>query len=400
MKRISVLISQSVLFAAVFFTAACKETIEEPVTQVSPLAFSDSSRANLKNSRYQAVLDKYVKKGLPGVVTAILTPKEGIWLGASGYARLENKEPMQPNQIHYLASVTKMYTATAIMLLVERGKINLDEKMSAYIPGKYWTKLTNGDRITVRQLLNHTSGLHDYTESTQFISDAFNDYTAKLTADDYIAYVYSKPSLSEPGAEWHYSNVNYILLAKIIDYVTGEDHSRFISSAIIQKLGLQNTYYKNEAGYPKPKGLVNSYMDRYGNKTLENASDVQNKFTESFIGEDGVLASSYNMALFIKALFSGKLVKSETLQTMMTWKTFPQNSLWDGYGLGLGRRATNRGYCIGHSGSLIGTQSALYYFPDRNIAIATMTNVGQFANSPYETTFKELFNELIEVAVE
>ncbi|HEX8546272.1 MAG TPA: serine hydrolase domain-containing protein [Cytophagaceae bacterium] len=385
---------------------ACKKEIEIPVSPGKAFGFRDSSAANPKHARYRALVDKYVRKGYTGLIVSIYSPQYGQWLGAGGYARIENREKMDIANIHYIESVTKTFTAVAVMMLVEEGKIRLDEPMKTYLPEIYWKDISNGDRITVRQLLDHSSGITNYTENLKFISDAFNEYTIELTTEDYINYIKHKKALFEPGTKYSYSNADYTLLAKIMDNVTG-DHASFMQKRIFDAIGLKHTYYHASPSYPKPDGLINSYFDRLGNGKVENVSDVQNKFTASFIGEDGMLSNVYDLTVFSTALFNGQLLKPSTLAQMQQFRSISQDSFdyeesgWTGYGLGLARRPTPQGDMIGHGGSLIGGRTEMYYFPSTGVAIAAAINVGAYAGGPLVDTFpKEFLRELAEMASE
>jgi len=382
--------------------SGCKEEVNIPVSPATTFNFADSSTANPNHARYQALVDKYVKKGYPGLLVSIYSPRYGQWLGAGGYARIEDQQKMRVTNIHYIESVTKTFTAVAVMMLVEEGKVRLDEPMKTYLPEFYWKDVPNGEQVTIRQLLNHTSGIPSYTENLKFISDTFNNYTLPITPEDYIRYVKGKKALFAAGTEHYYSNTNYTLLAKIMDYVTG-NHTVFMQQRIFDALGLKHTYYRATPSYPQPPGLVNAYFDRLADGRIENVSDVQNKFTASFIGEDGMLSNVYDLTVFIRALFNGQLVKPTTLREM---QQFIQLSLegsegWNGYGLGIARLPTPQGIFIGHGGSLVGGKTHLYYFPDTGVAFAAAINAGVYAKGPLAESFDtEFLQELMRVAAE
>lgn len=382
--------------------SGCKDVINIPVSPATAFNFSDSSAANPNHARYQALVDKYVKKGYSGLLVSIYSPRYGQWLGAGGYARIEDREKMRVTNIHYIESVTKTFTAVAVIMLVEEGKIGLDEPMKTYLPELYWKELPNGEQVTIRQLLSHTSGILSYADNLKFISDAFNNYNIPITTEDYIRYVKGLKALFAPGTDFSYSNTNYTLLAKIMDYVTG-NHAVFMQKRIFDALGLKQTYYHATPGYPQPPGLVNAYFDRLADGRIENVSDVQNKFTASFIGEDGILSNVYDLTAFIRALFNGQLVKPATLREMQQFRQLTEDSPegWNGYGFALARRPTPKGIMIGHGGSLIGGKTHLYYFPDTGVAFAASINAGVYAKGPLADSFdKEFLQELAQVAAE
>lgn len=348
---------------------------------------------------YQALLDKYVDKGLPGLAVLISTPGEGLWIGTSGYARIEDKTPMKKCNIFYSASIGKTYCAVAIMKLAEEGKLNLDDHINLYLAADICDKIPNGNTATIRDLLGHRAGIPNFDYNTQFIADVLND-PFSLTTGDLVKYEYYKNPLFQPGDEFAYSSTGYELLATIMDKVTGESHSKYYTSHIFQPSGLHDTYYKNEAGFPYPDGLVNCYFERLNGGRIENVSDVNNYLTRIFTGSDGIMASVYDHYLFIGDLVKGDMVSDQSFQQMTDWKETKPGSA-DKYGLGLFRRETPYGYRIGHVGRAMGEGTDMYYFPEHDITIITATNLGTFLDTELSLIYTEDFqDELLDVVFE
>jgi D-alanyl-D-alanine carboxypeptidase len=381
----------------VFFTLfSCeKNELNEPVSSDCSLPFADSSVNNPKNSAYQALLDKYVKKGLPGLIVLIRTPAEGLWIGASGYARIEDRTPMKKCKIVYSASIGKTYCAVAIMKLIEEGKLSLDDKINLYLPADVCDKIPNGNIATIRNLLGHRAGIPNCDYQPQFIADVLND-PFSIATDDLIKYVYCKKPLFVPGEGYEYSSTGYEIMARIIDKVTGQNHSKYYTSRIFQPLGLNSTYYKNEAGFPKPGGLVNCYFDRLGDGKIENVSDVNNYLTRILTGSDGIMASVYDYYLFIEALVKGDLVSPQSFRQMTEWRdTYSWST--NKYGFGLFRKESSYGYKIGHSGSAMGAASDMYYFPEHDITIVSACNLGTFIETELSLKYENFRDELPDV---
>ena len=307
---------------------------------------------------------------------------KGIWNGAAGYAKIETKEPMTPMHLHYSGSNAKTYTATAIMMLVEAGKIRLDAKINTYLPQSLCNNIGNGNEATVRQLLNHTSGIKDFLDDIKYAIDSLNEPFGSYSPQIFLEYIYDQPPDFPAGSRHEYSNTNYLLLAMLMDYVLGESHANFINARIFRHLGLENTYYKNEPGLPKPPGLVNSYADILGNGKLINVSDIQNHYANATIGEDGYIASSYDYARFLEALFNGDLVSQSSLNEMTKWTGGGY------YGFGLAYANTPYGRAVGHGGGFAGTLTQRRYFPDSKTTIVILANVGDVGKPP------QLFGEL------
>ena len=176
---------------------------------------------------------------------AIDDPVYGFWAGASGMARLETGQPMTKYHIQRGGSIPKMYTGTAIMLLYEEGLIDLDAKMNTYLPKSICDNITNGNEITIRHLLTHSSGLYEYSSNPQYYFDIMNnpgeiDYTPL----ELIEFMYGKPADFEPGEYTYYCDSNFLLLAVIIDYIINGNHAQYFKEKIFDPNGLTHTYYK------------------------------------------------------------------------------------------------------------------------------------------------------------
>ncbi len=387
-----------VISTLVFFSVySCKKAeLNEPVSSDCSLAFADSSANNPKNSTYQAVLDKYVKKGLPGLVVLIRTPNEGLWIGASGYARIEDNTPMKKCNIVYSGSIAKTYTAVAIMFLYEEGKIKLDDKINQYLSKDICDNIPNGNKATIRQLLSHTSGIPNLDSDPGFVSKILNE-PFSITRQNVLKIMYGEKPLFKPGEGYEYSSTGFELLTHIIDEVTGEPHGSYFTSHIFMPLGVQNTY-KSEEDLPKPEGLINAYFDRLGDGKIENVSDINYHLTEILSGASGIMASIYDYYVFNEALFKGNLLAKETLDQMTVWHDTYTSKPKNKYGLGLYRIETKYGYKVGHDGDGIGEGTDMFYFPEYDITIVTATNLGTFLDTDLSRKYNNDFqDELLDV---
>lgn len=362
------------------------------------LDFPDSSQVNPKGVAYQGLIDRVVTRGVPGVVLLVRTPSEGLWIGAAGKSKIETGDAMLPCHVHHSASVAKMYMGTAAMLLVEEGRLDLDATIDTYLDEALSDRIDNARKATVRQLLNHTSGIRDFVVETKFLTDYFNDFFNDYTTRDFLRYVYHKPASFEPGASVAYSNTNFVLLTLIIDRVTGKPHGEFLTERIFKKAGLTQTYYKNEAGYPSPPGLVNSYWDRYGNGQLENITEVAIHFDDTNVGHDAMLASAHDFAKFIEALMRGEIVSQASLDQMMMWQWAADEELF--YGLALLRQATAYGDAIGHGGANLGVAMQVHYYQEHDVTILFCSNVAGFFQSPARDPLLRLMKDVEKVVFE
>jgi D-alanyl-D-alanine carboxypeptidase len=263
---------------------------------------------------YQAIVDKYVRKGLPGLVMLIKTPGGGTWVGAKGYARLEDRTPMKPETVFHTLGLTGLFTATAIMMLRDEGLIDLDVPIDRYLPRDLVDKIANSHTATVRHLLGYTSGIPDHSADVP----PWNDPRLDLTWRDKLAEIYGRPALFQSGESFHFCNAEKKLLAVIIDRLTGS-HVEFFRERIVQPLGLGNTYYKDEPGLPNLPAMADSYYDRFGDGNLENIGpDMRLQVFRKGYGDSGLFSTVGDIARFLEALFNGQLVTPDSLQAMTT----------------------------------------------------------------------------------
>lgn len=373
MKKVSIKahcrLSLLLALGLAFIVSACKLNINQTVE--TPNTFWDESlNTHPRRAEFQQLLNNYVRRGLPGVVMFVKSPR-GIWNGAAGYAKIETKEPMTPTNLHYSDSMAKTYTATAIMMLVEEGKIQLDTKINEHLPRSICDKIGNGNEATVRQLLNHSSGIKNFTDDIIFQLDIFNDPFRPIPPEKQLQYIYGESPYFPAGRGTEYSNTNFLLLAMIMDNVLDESHAKLISDRIIRHLELESTYYKNEPDYPKPSGLVNTYADFLGNGNLENWSEEENALCETMeVGHSGFIASSSDFARFLEALLSGELVSETSLSDM---RAGVDNRA---YGLGFEFYNTRYGKAIGHTGDFLGSQALMLYYLNEETYLVILMNVG------------------------
>lgn len=374
--------------AAVVCVAGCTLDIYAPL-EPPPETWDPTLNTHPNGPVFQELLNRHVREGLPGVVLLVRTP-QGQWNGAAGYAKIETAEPMLPTHRHFAASVTKMYTAAAVLLLAEDGIIELDAKISQYLPAAVYGDIPNGADATVRQLLGHTSGIPGF-DVLDYDLDTLNDPMGSYPPERMLSYVKGQSPIFAPGTGYFYSNVNYLLLALIMDHVTGAGHANVISERILRPLGLSATYYRNEPGYPKPPGLVNSYHDLAGDGRLMNVSDLTTHYAGMFMGYSGVIASSADFAEFIEALLEGRLIGQASLAEMQ------ERTECSCYGLGLSFIQTPYGLGVGHDGGDFGILSEVRRFPDADATLVLLVNGGN--SGVTERLFNRLWDKAMQTAL-
>jgi len=342
-------------------------------------------------SPYHQLLKKYVKKGLPGAIILVQKPNN-VAINAYGYSNTELKRKLSPNNIFYSASFGKVYCATAIMLLEQEKRLNIQDKIKEYLPDSIWKNIQNGGELTIQQLLNHSSGLPNLDYNRTFDSIVVTDpFSLKRSTIISIILKDQTKNLSQDK----YSSSNYELLALIIDGIT-KNHAVFYNENIIKPLNLKNTFYKNELSYPASINLVDCYTEDFDNKLI-NISSPNSFVTSVLTGSDGVLASIQDYHAFFQSLIKGKILNETELNKMQNWVVVDSTK---SYGLGLIRLKTKYGYAIGHDGDAWGEGIDVWYFPTYDISIVAATNVGTgVPNSPMSKLYNNFINDLFDIVL-
>jgi D-alanyl-D-alanine carboxypeptidase len=379
------------LLSCIFFTSCKKDYITTESTINCNLDFKSHS----KNTNYQALIDRYTREGFVGMTVLIDEPTNGLWIGSSGYASIENKVKMNPCHIHHTASLYKTYIATIIMQLEEEGKINIDDKLTQYLSADITNKLPNGKNISIKNLLQQRSGLPDIFE-VDFILDFFNTPNKTYTIEELLEYIYDKNALSDVDTEFHYSDANFSLLTLVINKIEGS-HVEAIKNRIFTPLKLNETYYLENTNQA-PAGLVDSYWDRYNNGKIENISDTQTTLTVGLRGSDGIVTSANDLKIFIQALAKGQLVKNITEMTdfIDTSTDEKKQEVYSGYGYGLMKVNISGTEWFGHFGNQIGSGAIVLYNADKDITIVALQNSGTFFSDDIKKKFFYLLIKDIE----
>lgn len=320
-----------------------------------------SNYAQSDSDIYRKFVDLFPSvKNIPSLSVAISKDNKMIFAGSSGVINIENNVPATTKSVYRLASISKSITAVAIMQLVERGKLSLDEDISKYLPyfpKKKWP-------VTLRRILNHTSGIRTYRNDEEFNNKTnFPDIksTVLYFANDSLEY--------QPGTKYLYSTLSYNLLAAIIEEVSGQSFYSYIRNKIFNPAGMNSAYldfYQNiipnrASGYQKNK------LRKIENATL---SDLTIKFPGG-----GIATSVEDLIKFGNALLNNSLINSSTLDTMLQ-----PSKLLNGktiqYGLGFDTRKDEYGNeFFGHTGGGTGFVSNLLIYPDEKIVSAHLINI-------------------------
>lgn len=305
-----------------------------------------------------AVMSEIYKPGEPGA--AVIVRKDGRTVFRKGYgmANLELGVPVEPDMVFRLGSITKQFTAVAVLLLAQEGKLGLQDDLAKFLPDYP----TQGRRITIEHLLTHTSGIQSYTDMPEWLPLWRKD----LSLRELIDLFKNKPLQFEPGASWAYNNSGFVLLGAVIEKASGQSYEAFLEDRIFKPLGLKQTYYdrteriipRRAAGYERGKG------------GFVNASYLS--MTQPYAA--GSLASTVDdLAAWNDAVLAGKIVRKEWLdKAFAPYKLRNGESSGYGYGWFIGDFAGHRS--IEHGGGINGFASYGLTLPEDRIFVAILTN--------------------------
>ena len=393
----------SCLFLSILiFSQSCQKTdISRPTTLNCPLEDQAVYQVNPKSAQYQALIEEYVKKGLPGIIL-LVKDDNGFYIGSAGMADIKEGIKLQPCHISKIASITKFMLGVSIMRLQEKGLLSLDDPISKYIAKDKLDKISNGNEpLTVRNLMNHTSGIYDVIDDQGFYLQVLNNPGKHWTADDLLKYVYNKDAMFafHPADTAGYSNTNYTLLSMIVEAATGKPHSQVLHEELIDQLGLQDTYYFWHDDLPKDR-IAQGYYDLYNNGRLEN---LTNWNTGSGNGYGGVYSTVWDMYQFIDALFVKKtLLTQASLDQMLVFhhtiesrKQLGVSCFKDFIDIG----DPTKDYAWGHRGRDLSYSADLFYFPEHNAIMSMIVNYGTDGNSPLRPVFQEMRDKVAKIIV-
>jgi D-alanyl-D-alanine carboxypeptidase len=298
----------------------------------------------------------------PGAIVGVRSPK-GTFIKAYGLSDRETGVPMTTDLHTRIGSVTKTFTGTVILQLAEEGKLSLDDTIDEYWPG-----VPNGDRITLRQMADMTSGIASYTFSQEFGERLFGDPVATIPVDDLIAYGLAESPLFEPGAMYNYSNTNFILLGKVIEEVTGKPAFDVIRERIIEPLGLTETSWPGDTTI-LPSPYAQGYTEQGETATPELPANSTH-WNPSWAWTAGGLVSDIDDLLtYGRALGTGQGLLGKKMATERL-TSFPPSLGQYAYGLAV---ACVDGW-VGHTGELPGYNTSLYHDTTTDTTVITMVN--------------------------
>jgi D-alanyl-D-alanine carboxypeptidase len=333
------------------------EPAEPTPTPTRPVA-PEGELPEALQAKLQGALDQTMKEyDVPGAAVGVWIPVEGAWTAAAGLADIENEVPASTDMTWPLRSVTKSYTVTLILQLADERAIRLDDTIGTYVDG-----VTDGDKITLRQLAGMSSGNADYTND-DFLAEFGKDPSKIFTLDELNGFMLGKPEQFAPGAKRVYTNANTNLLGAVVEKATGRPYAEVLDERILEPLGQENTSYLLDAGtwaQPHPVGYAPG----------ESGPEVQPDNMSIFGPAGSMITTIEDGRVWGEVLATGALLKPETQTERRQGGPLDAGPPYDLYALGMGQTA---GWW-GHNGEGLGFTAAVFHHPGTGATVVAFMN--------------------------
>jgi D-alanyl-D-alanine carboxypeptidase len=301
-----------------------------------------------------------VKAGAPGAIVYVRTPT-ATRAGVAGYADRAARVSMRAADRYRIASVTKAFVCVVILQLEAEGKLDIDDPVENYLPGL----VPNGGAITLRELMNHTSGLFNYTDDSAFVNDPITNFARAWTPPQLLALAFAHPPNFAPGTNWSYSNTNYIVLGLVAEAVTGKPLGEDLQERIFTPLNLTSTSFP--ATIELAPDLVHGYVKLPGSPLIDISAGLNPTWGWA---AGAIVSTARDVTTFYRTLFTGKLLAATQLAEMES----PTQSSGS-YGLGIDSTFPACGRAFFHVGDFLGWENIAYSTASGKRQAVVMVNV-------------------------
>ncbi|MFE9929816.1 serine hydrolase domain-containing protein [Streptomyces sp. NPDC005533] len=331
-------------------------------------------------ARLDAAITAAMKKGgIPGVTVGLWMPGRGDYVKSFGLADTASGAPMKTDLHTRIGSVTKTFTVTALLQLVDQGRVRLDAPVSTYLDG-----VPGGEKITLRQLAAMRSGLYDYTSDPKFLDSLRADPHRSFTPRQLLDYAFAHPANFAPGAKWEYSNTNIVLLGLIIEKISGQPLHTFLQQHVFEPLKLTSTALPTGAALPEP------HAQGYTAFTPDGAVTAATTWNPSWAWAAGAVVSDLDdLHTWAPALADGRLLTPATQAQRL--RTGPVGVPGISYGLGI---ADVNGW-LGHNGELPGYETITAQLPQQRATLVVLINSDVDRGGSYSTTIGRAVTEIV-----
>ncbi|MFI9567060.1 serine hydrolase domain-containing protein [Streptomyces rishiriensis] len=367
-------------------SAAAVATAAEPP---SPTSSGDGVVDLTPAVRHQvddAVQRVMTQANVPGVSVGIWTPGKGQYVKSFGVRDKSTGQAMAPDLFMRIGSETKTFTVTALLQLVDQGKVGLDDTIGAYVDG-----VPNGDRITLRQLADMRSGLFNYSADDDFFKALTSDPNRPFTPQELLDYSFKHPVLFPPGKEFYYCNTNLILLGLVVEKMSGQHLNEYIHDHILNPAGLADTLFPTGNEFPTP------HSQGYTNQTATGKVEDSADWDPSWGWAAGAMISTLDdLRIWARTVATGVLPDGDRMISPATQRQrliTPATPIpGAGYGLGI----FNVQGWIGHNGSLPGYESLTIYLPSAQATLVVVLNTDiNYKNQEPSTLFGDAITSII-----
>jgi CubicO group peptidase (beta-lactamase class C family) len=293
----------------------------------------------------------------PGGTFLVAVKGKPIYVKAFGQANLELQVPMQPDHVLQIGSMSKQFTAVAILMLEEEGKLDIKQPISAYIPD-----FPNGEHIEIRHLLSHTSGIRDFTKMKNLQQIANKQMSPKELVD----FFKDEPVDFLPGEKFAYNNSGYMLLGYLIEVLSGQPYAEFVQERIFDKAGMHRSYYASD------RNLIPGRADGYHFKDSIYVNKTVIDFSVPYAS--GALMSTVQDLLHWQNALSGNLLLKQQSLSQAFEMQYLANGGTIPYGYGWHLKEINGLQSREHGGSIFGFKSMAVYVPEKELYVVGLTN--------------------------
>lgn len=341
--------------------------------------------------RLQTELDQAVSDGLPGVALAVRSDNFSFD-GVAGVEEIATAVPLTVNHRFYVASVGKTYTAAAIVCLAADGILGLDDPIGRWLPAAITDRIPGGDNISIRNLLNHTSGIFDYQDDAdEWLFNAFlPDPVRHWTNADVLPYFLDRPSHFSPGTNASYSDSNYVLAGMIAEAASGLPIESIMRNYLIAPLGLQDTVHGYEAeGLPN---FVHGYVELNG-----NLLDVFPWYSHYGVSDGGVQASASDLANLVREMLAGDLILDDAMRSeLLTASGVGTPPSVAGLGIDIVPGTTTGSATYIGQGQDAGSRAEFFHFTsgESSLTIAVMASASL---GSYDILYERFYDAVLEV---
>ncbi|HNW73124.1 MAG: serine hydrolase [Bacteroidales bacterium] len=358
----------SALTAIMVFAVLLTSCEKKENSYQSPTILTREMKAKLEAAADSVFLQVWT----PGMIAYFSVEGEGDYIITRGVSNLQTGEPMSLNHYYRIASNTKMFTCLAVLRLADQGLVCIDSTIGFYLPGR---NIPNGNRITVRNLANMTSGLFSYTSDTALPGQlSKSQFLANFPPDTLLAWAFRHPVSFDPGTRHDYCNTNTVLLGLLLEKLSGMPAGDAINELVIRPMGLRHTYWPNTIFLFQP--YLHGYTAGYGTFTEATNWNPSWGYTAGQI-----ISTIPDMKIFINNLANGTLLSEKMRSEQLRWA-------FD-YGFGL----MKTGNWIGHSGIISGYNSHTFYNTVKHITLIILVNMD--TATPVEQ-FSEVFRNILD----